>query len=442
MEHDYLVGTTNPRLSSSRDRRTDADGAARAADAWARSGAAALTDAAVDVPVRMVETVLDLVAELDRRGAGLATLVAADGVGLLAERAAFLGLGPSSTASCGGATRFLRASDGWVALSLARPDDIELLPAWLKGDVSIPGHPFDPRPDGFRVPAPLWDELDRTVEDWSGSELVERAALLGLACTTPGESLSEHAVRADRLGDTPGSGVAGAVIVDLSSLWAGPLATDVLSRIGARVIKVESIARPDGARATPAFFAALHGRSESVAFDHRTAAGRSMLQQLISRADVVVEASRPRALRQLGIDATTLLTGTSGGGPKVWLSITAHGRNGPGANRVGYGDDAAVAGGLLGWVGGEPRFLADAIADPLTGLVAALAVAEHLERGGRWILDVSLAAVARSMSDPVGLATAPRPEAPAPPSIRNDPGRTLPLGRDMKRILRGLRDGT
>src|SRR5205823_4315254 len=76
---------------------------------------------------------------------------------------------------------------------------------------------------------------------------------------------------------------------------------------------------------------------ESVAIDLGAPRDVELLGALIGRADVVVESSRPRALAQLGIDALTTAA-------QVWVSITGHGRAQPMA--VGFGDDAAVAGGL------------------------------------------------------------------------------------------------
>ena len=86
-------------------------------------------------------------------------------------------------------------------------------------------------------------------------------------------------------------------MLDLSSLWAGPLCGRILADAGARVTKVESTARPDGAhQGGAAFFDLLNGGKEQVAFDLDTDDGRAALQQLVARADVVIEASRPRAL--------------------------------------------------------------------------------------------------------------------------------------------------
>ena len=79
---------------------------------------------------------------------------------------------------------------------------------------------------------------------------------------------------------------------------------------------------------------------------------------------------------------------------RIWLRITGHGTDGERADWVAFGDDAAVSGGLVRGTPTEPEFCGDAIADPLTGLHAALAVAESLRRGGGELIEMSMAAVA------------------------------------------------
>ena len=174
-----------------------------------------------------------------------------------------------------------------------------------------------------------------------------------------------------------GPTLTGLIVVDLSALWAGPLCGDLLARTGATVVKVESTQRPDGARRGPTeFFDLLNGRKQSVALDFQSHAGVRILHDLVQHADVVIEASRPRALAQFGLDGPDLVRA---GGPQVWVSITGHGRDGDAANRVAFGDDAAAAGGLVVWRDGIPLFCADAIADPLTGLTAADACQHALQ---------------------------------------------------------------
>jgi hypothetical protein len=102
-------------------------------------------------------------------------------------------------------------------------------------------------------------------------------------------------------------------VLDLSSLWAGPLCAHLLGLAGARVVKLESASRPDGARAgSAAFFDLLNAGKASVALDLSSRAGRDSLRRLIASSDIVIESARPRALRQLGIEAEALVAEVPG----------------------------------------------------------------------------------------------------------------------------------
>jgi crotonobetainyl-CoA:carnitine CoA-transferase CaiB-like acyl-CoA transferase len=180
-------------------------------------------------------------------------------------------------------------------------------------------------------------------------------------------------------------------VVDLSGLWAGPLAAHLLWLAGADVVKVESRTRPDGMRANKDFYALLNQGKASVVLDLADANDRHTLLCAIAAADIVIEAARPRALAQLGIDAAQIVRTTPG---LVWLTITGHGAAGDAANWVGFGDDCAVSGGLsaaLNAACGQTGFVGDAIGDPLTGLYAALVAWEAWAagRGGRFGLSMS-----------------------------------------------------
>jgi len=161
-----------------------------------------------------------------------------------------------------------------------------------------------------------------------------------------------------------------------------------LQQAGARVIKVESSRRPDGARAgARAFFDLLNCGKESVSLDLSSTKGRQQLRGLLSHADIVIEASRPRALAQMGIDAGALVKSTPG---RVWVSITGYGRGEPESHWVAWGDDAAVAAGAFGGSADAPVFCGDALADPLTGLHAAVAALAFWQGGESVLLDLSL----------------------------------------------------
>ena len=75
----------------------------------------------------------------------------------------------------------------------------------------------------------------------------------------------------------------------------------------------------------------MNGRKRSVALDLRSRDGIRILRALVRHADVVIEASRPRALAQFGLDGPDLVRES---GPQVWVSITGYGRSGEAANRV------------------------------------------------------------------------------------------------------------
>ena len=101
-------------------------------------------------------------------------------------------------------------------------------------------------------------------------------------------------------------------------------------------------------------------------------ADREKLIALIRGADFVIESSRVRALRHLGIDADLLVRETPG---LVWLTVSGHGASGDAANWAGIGHDCGVAGGLaraLADATGEVGYVGDAMADPFTGIFAAL----------------------------------------------------------------------
>lgn len=355
------------------------------AQAWAESGLMALTGTASGPPRMCPAPVAACADGVMLALAGLAPeagLGAPDGARFLTERAAIFGHGRNGAISPGGSCRLLPAADGWLAVNLPRDDDWDMLPAWLE------------------MPAADWDGVASAIATRGASACVQRARLMGLAVA-----------RADALPPSPAHGwvkssTLGAavphprrrpVVLDLSALWAGPLCGHMLQRLGARVIKVESVTRPDGARrGPPAFFDLLNGGKASVALDLGSGRGRRRLRDLIARADIVIESTRPRALRQLGIVPERLVRRLPG---LTWVSITGYGRSPARSEWVGFGDDAGAAAGLsrlLQLATGEMLFCGDAIADPLTGLHAALAAwAGHRAGGGR-LLSLSLRDVAAS----------------------------------------------
>lgn len=351
--------------------------------AWAESGLMELTGQpggpALMCPVPLAACADGVLAALASL-APQADLHDLHGAQLLAERAAIMGLRRSGAVSPGGACHLYKAADGWIALNLARQDDWSLLPAWLE-----------------LAEIPTADTLPKLIAGRGSQELVDQGRLLGLAVSldrAPDAKTPDwFSVMAEGKRRPPGKQRAPRV-VDLSSLWAGPLCSHLLQRLGAEVIKVESPNRPDGARqGHPAFFDLLNAGKRCVAIDPSQESGREQLRGLIGSADIVIEGSRPRGLRQLGIDAEQLVRDTSG---LSWIAISGHGRGEPQENWVAYGDDAAVAAGLsqlMFQVTGQHLICGDAIADPLTGLHAALAAWGSYLGGGGKLLSLGLSGV-------------------------------------------------
>jgi hypothetical protein len=289
---------------------------------------------------------------------------------------------PQGTVSAGGSCRLLRAMDGWVALTLSRPDDWDVLSALFRTEAMD----WD------------WDGVAAAVTATVGSELESAAIELGVAIAllpdepppVEGPWHLTAATAGHREPKEPRK------VVDLSTLWAGPLCGSLLRRAGADVATVESTRRPDGAReGDPELHRLLHEGNTFVTLDFSDPRALDELRRLVGAADIVISSARIRALRQLGIDPFTTVAQRPG---LTWVGISAYGLTGPANNRIGYGDDTAVAGGLV-IRDPTPAFIGDAIADPITGLYAAIAALEVSASGGG-VVDVALRDVAAHVARP------------------------------------------
>jgi CoA-transferase family III len=495
---------------------------------WAASGAMALTGLPEGAPVASPAPGLAMLAQVSAEFARVTAMagneVRADPAELIAGRAALAGFTRGGRVSAGGSSFLLRSADGWCAVTLSRPDDVAAVPA-IAGLLGVDGA----CPDAIATLAEARAALTVAALGTPAEEFAAAAQLVGVpAAALPadarppiarlpsaseapragageaaragaGEASPARAGQASRAGagedSLAGAGEAslsaaaswppwrttrlaeplagarldGAVVADLSSMWAGPLCARLLGLAGAKVIKVESPARPDGTRSgSREFFDWLHAGHRSLAVDFSTREGRTVLASLLEVADVVIESSRPRALAAMGV-APEMIPHRPG---QVWLSITGYGRSMP--DRVAFGDDAAVAGGLVGWAvderaggdsaggvsaGGEPAepvFCADAIADPLTGACGALAVALSRSAGGGELIDLAMRDVAAAFAAtalghgphdvlPNGSVTCPRshraqavlaprrPESPGGPT-----GHAAELGADTSAVLAWL----
>ena len=188
--------------------------------------------------------------------------------------------------------------------------------------------------------------------------------------------------------------LSGIIVLDLTRVLSGPYCTMMLGDLGARVIKVERPGRGDDTRAwgppfvggESAYFLSINRNKESLTLDFQQAEGRAILEQLVARADVLVENFRPGTLERYGLDYPALAARF----PRlVYCSISGYGQTGPRRTTAGYDAVVQAEGGLMSVTGapdGPPYRLGLPIADMVAGMFAAQGITAALferERTGR-----------------------------------------------------------
>ena len=173
-------------------------------------------------------------------------------------------------------------------------------------------------------------------------------------------------------------------VIDLTSTLAGPYSTLLLGDLGADIVKIESpsgdTVRDLGPRHHPdmgAIFLNLNRNKRSVVLDLATNDGRTRLKQLCDQADVAIHNMRPSAARRCGATAEALRDGH----PRlIHCAIRGFG-DGPYGELPAYDDVIQAASGMAALqerIAGQPQYVANAVADKVTGMTAALAVASAL----------------------------------------------------------------
>ena len=185
------------------------------------------------------------------------------------------------------------------------------------------------------------------------------------------------------LRSTTGAGpLQGLAVLDLSRVLSGPYCTMQLADMGARVIKIEHPVHGDDTRAwgppwvggESSYFLSINRNKESVAVDFKTGSGRALLDELIARADILVENFRPGTLARMGLDYESLAAKH----PRlIYASISGFGQTGPRSPEPGYDAIVQAEGGLMSITGSPdapPVRVGVAIADIAAGLFAVQGV--------------------------------------------------------------------
>jgi crotonobetainyl-CoA:carnitine CoA-transferase CaiB-like acyl-CoA transferase len=184
----------------------------------------------------------------------------------------------------------------------------------------------------------------------------------------------------------PEESLSGIRILDLSGNLAGPYCGQILADLGADVVKVERPGSGDPARAwaPPAwggdgtlFLAANRGK-RSLALELGSQEGRQVLERLLERTDILIQAFRPDVAERFGLQEGQLRPRF----PSLILcTITAFGHEGPDRDRPGYDPLLQAHAGLMsvtGPAGGPPVRMGTSVVDLGAGMWAALGVLSAL----------------------------------------------------------------
>lgn len=183
-------------------------------------------------------------------------------------------------------------------------------------------------------------------------------------------------------------------VVDFTHFIAGPLATMFLGDMGADIIKIEKTGRGDDFRGfgpqnqgmgPP--FVWCNRNKKSIALDLTKPEGQKIARELVATADVVVENFSAGVMDRFGLGYETL----SADNPRlVYCAVSAYGRSGPYAGRLGFDPIAQAESGfmsLTGFADRDPVRAGPSIMDNSTAMMAcntvlgALMARERLGKG-------------------------------------------------------------
>lgn len=190
-------------------------------------------------------------------------------------------------------------------------------------------------------------------------------------------------------------------VLDLATLFAGPLAATMLGDFGAEVIKVEHPRKPDPSRGhgpskdgVGLWWKLLGRNKRNITLDLSSPGGREVLLRLVAESDVVIENFRPGTLEKWDLGWEEL----SAANPRLVLArVTGFGQSGPYAHRPGFGTLAEAMSGFAAITGepdGPPTLppfgLADSIAALSTAYAVMTALAGRDRTGAGQVVDMAI----------------------------------------------------
>jgi crotonobetainyl-CoA:carnitine CoA-transferase CaiB-like acyl-CoA transferase len=137
----------------------------------------------------------------------------------------------------------------------------------------------------------------------------------------------------------------GTVVLDLTRLLPGAVATQYLADRGAEVIKIEQPGAGDYARTmSPSVFKRTNAGKKSIALDLKNPRGREILTSLASTADVLIEGNRPGVMERLGLSFPDVKAVNKG---LIYVSLTGYGQSGPYSDLAGHDVNYLALAGVL-----------------------------------------------------------------------------------------------
>jgi crotonobetainyl-CoA:carnitine CoA-transferase CaiB-like acyl-CoA transferase len=193
----------------------------------------------------------------------------------------------------------------------------------------------------------------------------------------------------------------GVRVLDLATLFAGPMAAMFLGDFGAEVVKVEHPRRPDPARGHGAakdgiglWWKMLGRNKQTITLDLSAPEGQDVLLRLARETDVIIENFRPGTLERWNLPYERLREANPG---LVLARVTGFGQFGPYARRPGFGTLAEAMSGFAAMTGepdGPPTLPPFGLADGIAALATAYAVMTALRArdltGDGQIVDLSI----------------------------------------------------